>query len=405
MNKKFFDRLLIIFLFLNPVLDAVTAYQLKYNVGSITIGTLIRGIFLYIIVFYMLKNNIKRKHLITFIIYIILATSFNYYYLKNPIVSEVSNLTIIFYLPILIYFFKNLDNELINDKLIFILYLVYVNFIIVPYIFGFGFHTYPEKYNKWGFMGVFYSGNEISAILIGLLPVVVNYLINHKNIFIKLIFGLEILVAIFMVGTRTLIMGLAITIMYFIFKFIKNNYKKLTRKTKYIGCGLAICIVITSIVVLPKLPIVKNAEIAFKYYNINKFSELFTFKTLDKIIFSERLTFLKGINKIYFARKIPVIIFGLGRTGLLAIKDVELDIFDIFYSIGFVGSIVYLIFMIDGFKKTKFKDYYILSLLLFMLMSLTSGHVLIRPMVSIYFAIIFILNKNSKKVDKSLKRK
>lgn len=405
LSKKMFDRLLIIFLFLNPILDAITAYQLKYNIGSITIGTLIRGLFLYIIIFYMIKNNIKRKHLLVFIIYIILATCFNYFYLKNPIVSEVSNLTIIFYLPILIYFFKNLDNELINDKLIFILYLVYVNFIIVPYIFGFGFHTYPEKYNKWGFMGVFYSGNEISAILIGLLPVVVNYLINHKNIFIKLIFGLEILVAIFMVGTRTLIMGLAITIMYFIFKFIKNNYKKLARKTKFIGCGLAICIVITSIVVLPKLPIVKNAEIAFKYYNINKFSELFTFKTLDKIIFSERLTFLKGINKYYFARKIPVIIFGLGRTGLLAVKDVELDIFDIFYSIGFIGSIVYLIFMIDGFKKTKFKDYYILSLLLFMLMSLTSGHVLIRPMVSIYFAIIFILNKNSKKVDKSLKRK
>lgn len=405
LSKKMFDRLLIIFLFLNPILDAITAYQLKYNIGSITIGTLIRGLFLYIIIFYMIKNNIKRKHLLVFIIYIILATCFNYFYLKNPIVSEVSNLTIIFYLPILIYFFKNLDNELINDKLIFILYLVYVNFIIVPYIFGFGFHTYPEKYNKWGFMGVFYSGNEISAILIGLLPVIVNYLINHKNIFIKLIFGLEILVAIFMVGTRTLIMGLAITIMYFIFKFIKNNYKKLTRKIKFIGCGLAICIVITSIVVLPKLPIVKNAEIAFKYYNINKFSELFTFKTLDKIIFSERLTFLKGINKYYFARKIPVIIFGLGRTGLLAVKDVELDIFDIFYSIGFIGSIVYLIFMIDGFKKTKFKDYYILSLLLFMLMSLTSGHVLIRPMVSIYFAIIFILNKNSKKVDKSLKRK
>ena len=405
LSKKMFDRLLIIFLFLNPILDAITAYQLKYNIGSITIGTLIRGLFLYIIIFYMIKNNIKRKHLLVFVIYIILATCFNYFYLKNPIVSEVSNLTIIFYLPILIYFFKNLDNELINDKLIFILYLVYVNFIIVPYIFGFGFHTYPEKYNKWGFMGVFYSGNEISAILIGLLPVVVNYLINHKNIFIKLIFGLEILVAIFMVGTRTLIMGLAITIMYFIFKFIKNNYKKLTRKIKFIGCGLAICIVITSIVVLPKLPIVKNAEIAFKYYNINKFSELFTFKTLDKIIFSERLTFLKGINKYYFARKIPVIIFGLGRTGLLAVKDVELDIFDIFYSIGFIGSIVYLIFMIDGFKKTKFKDYYILSLLLFMLMSLTSGHVLIRPMVSIYFAIIFILNKNSKKVDKSLKRK
>ena len=400
MKKDTFNKLLVLFLFLNPILDAITAYQLKYNIGAITIGTLIRGLFLYIIVFYMIKNNIKRKHLIVFILYVILATCFNYFYMKNPIVSEVSNLTIIFYLPILIYFFRNLDNKTINDKLIFILYLVYVNFIIIPYILGFGFHTYPEKYNKWGFMGVFYSGNEISAILVGLLPVITNYLIKNKNLFIKIFFGIEILVAIFMVGTRTLIMGLAITLVYFIFKIIKDNYKKVGTKTKFIGFTLAICIVVISLLVLPKLPIVKNAKIAFEFYNINKVSDLFTIKSIDKIIFSERLSFLSDINKNYFGRKLPVIIFGLGRTGLLAIKDVELDIFDIFYSIGFIGSLLYLFYMVDGILKSKLKDYYLLSILLFILMSLTSGHVLIRPMVSIYMAIIFILNKNEKKVSK-----
>ena len=400
MKKDTFNKLLIIFLFLNPILDAITAYQLKYNIGAITIGTLVRGLFLYIIIFYMIKNNIKRKHLIVFILYVILATCFNYLYLKNQVVSEISNLTIIFYLPILIYFFRNLDNKTIDDRLIFILYLVYVNFIIIPYIFGFGFHTYPEKYNKWGFMGVFYSGNEISAILVGLLPIVTNYLLKHKNILFKSLCGIEVLIAIFMVGTRTLIMGLAITLLYFIFKFIKENYKKVSTKTKAIVSVLAICIVVVSILVLPKLPMVKNVKIAFEYYDINKVSDLFTVKAVDKVIFSERLSFLKVINKYYFNKKLPVIIFGLGRTGLLAIKDVELDIFDIFYSIGFIGSLLYLVFMIDGTLKSKLKDYYLLSLILFILMSLTSGHVLIRPMVSIYMAIIFILNKNNKKVSK-----
>ena len=199
-----------------------------------------------------------------------------------------------------------------------------------------------------------------------------------------------------MVGTRTLIMGLAITMLYFVFKIIKDNYKKVGVKTKTIGFILVICIIVVSLLVVPKLPIVKNAEIAFKFYNINKVSDLFTIKAVDKIIFSERLSFLSVINKNYFGRKLPVIIFGLGRTGLLAIKDVELDIFDIFYSIGFIGSLLYLFYMIDGILKSKLKDYYLLSILLFILMSLTSGHVLIRPMVSIYMAIIFILNKNNK---------
>ena len=395
MNNKLFNKLIIIFLFLNPILDAITAYQMKYNIGFMTVGTLIRGIFLYFVVFYMIKNDIKRKYLIGFIIYIILAMCFNYFYLKNPLVTELSDLTIIFYLPILIYLFKNIDNKSINDKIVFILYLVYVNFIIIPYIFGFGFHTYAESHHKWGFMGVFYSGNEISAILVGLLPIVINYLINNKNVFVKLIFGLEILIAIFMVGTRTLVAGFIITVLYFIFKYIKNNYKKCSTKIRIIGLVLALVICAAAIIVIPKLPIIKNAQIAFKYYNINKVSDVFTIKFIDKIIFSERLTYLGKINKYFFNKNLLVILMGLGRTGLSVVKDVEIDIFDIFYSIGIIGMIIYLIFMIDGFKKSKLNDYYLLSIILFILMSLTSGHVLIRPMVSIYMALIFILNKNS----------
>ena len=70
MNKDKFNKFIIIFLFLNPFLDAFTAIQLKYNIGFVTIGTLLRGLFFLIILLYMIKNNICRTYLVMFIIYV-----------------------------------------------------------------------------------------------------------------------------------------------------------------------------------------------------------------------------------------------------------------------------------------------------------------------------------------------
>lgn len=395
MNKDKFYKLITVFLFLNPILDVITTYQTKYNFGYITIGTLIRGLFFLITLIYMFKNNIKRKYIIIFIIYVVLAMLYNFLYLKNSFVLELSNIVLIYYLPMCIFFFENINNKKIDEKLIFILYLVYVNLIIIPYLFKIGFNTYDSVYNKKGFLGLFYSGNEISAILIGLLPVIVNYLLKMKNNLLKIILGLEILVAIFMVGTKTLILGLLITILYFLVCFIKNNYNNISLKTKIISISVLALIVAIIIVISPKLPITRNLKITLNYYNVNNVKDLLKIENIDNVIFSGRLTYLKKVNKFYFKQNVFKIILGIGRQGLIDVKDVEIDIFDIFYSIGIIGTVIYLAMIIDCFKNNNLKKHYKLSVILFILMSLFSGHVLIRPMVSIYFALVFILNKNS----------
>ena len=393
MNKDKFNKLIIVFLFLNPVLDAFTAIQLKYNIGFVTIGTLLRGLFFLIIVLYMFKNNICKKYLIMFIIYVILALSYNYFVLHSGLFTESSNLFLIFYLPILIIFFKENDNKSINDKLIFILYMIYVNLVIVPYISGIGFNTYPDVYKRNGFLGLFYAGNELSALFIGLLPIVFNYLLHNEKYMIKIPALIEIIIAIFMVGTKTLALGFIIVVLYFIIKIIKENYKKINSKTRKIILGGALILAILVVFITPKTPMYKNLKITFKFYHVYKPTDLFKVKNIDDIVFSSRLSYLKKVNKYYIKQKPIKMIFGLGRDKLMKIKDIEIDIFDIFYSIGIIGTIIYLILMYKGFNNSNITGVYRFSIILFILMSLISGHVLIRPMVSIYFALIFSLNK------------
>ena len=77
---------------------------------------------------------------------------------------------------------------------------------------------------------------------------------------------------------------------------------------------------------------------------------------------------------------------GIGRTDFM--KNTEIDIFDIFYSIGIIGVIIYFIWMIYVLKRCKLnKDTKFIYILLFII-SLFSGHVLVSPMVTTYIGVL-----------------
>lgn len=151
-----------------------------------------------------------------------------------------------------------------------------------------------------------------------------------------------------------------------------------------------------TIILIPKTSVIKNLDVTLDYYKINNVGDLVTFKSIDNVVFSRRLTYLKNINKEYIKSDYKTIIYGIGNDKILDIKDIEIDIFDIFYSIGVLGTFIYIILIVSAANKIKLKGYYKLSLILLILVSLTAGHVLLEPMVAIYVALLFILNKNNK---------
>ena len=164
---------------------------------------------------YLFKIKRERKFLMFFLIYVFINLIY-YLFNGNSLINEAYGLSIIFYYIILSHFFINYKNEYINDKLITYIYLIYLLLITIPRIFLKGV--------------VFNSINDVSSILIGLFPIVLNYLIKKKNYGLGLIVFTGLVASILILGTKVSFFGFLLVIIYFVIKYIKNNYKKISKK-------------------------------------------------------------------------------------------------------------------------------------------------------------------------------
>jgi len=152
---------------------------------------------------------------------------------------------------------------------------------------------------------------------------------------------------------------------------------------------------------IPNNNLYQNIKTSLEFYEVDSISKLLTFENIDNIIYSNRLDFLKNVHENYKESNILEKIMGLGRTKINELKDIEIDIFDIFYSVGIVGFIVYVIFFMNVLNKSRVNGVYLFTFMLLLVISLFTGHVLISPMTTTYLASIFgIERKQYEKLDK-----
>lgn len=392
--KKFLDKFVLFFILLSPVLDVLTSFQINNNLGSIYISHVVRGLLFLFSIIYLLKNKTNIKTIIFLFIYFVISGIDILIFKKNTMFTELVNILNIFYLPVLILFFKKYDNEKINDNLIYLVFVLYISFIVLPVLFNIGNKSYDQ--NKIGYIGLFNAGNEISSLLVGLLPIIVSNLKNIKSIVIRIVTVLLIITTAIMVATKILFIGIIIVFGYYLIKYIIKNFKKMHTALKISIFVLPILLITTLVIFNTKIPVIHNLKVALDFYKVDEVSDMFSVKNIDNIVFSKRLTYLKRSSIKYSKSNLETKAFGFGKAKLLKIRDIEIDVFDIFFSIGIIGFISYIILMIYALCKTKLKGPYLFSFILFITISLLSGHVLNRPMVSIFIALLFILNKNKK---------
>ena len=394
-SKKIFDKLIILYIFLQPFIDAITMYQIRSTLNIPSISVVLRGLFLIIIVVWLYKNS-KKKHLIYLIIgYFIIDCIYIFFFTSNSLYQEIANLFQIFYLPFVLYFFMKYENSVINDKFVFQIYLVYLNLIIIPYFLNIGVYASDYYVGKSGYYGLFNGGNEISAIILGLMPIAIKYLVGIKNNFLRIITLIETIFCIYLIGTKTILLGSIIVIIYFIFKWLYHNYQKINKKNLVKILILAFLVLLVGYLVLPMTPLYKNIYLALKFFNVNSIGDFANLDVIDNIIFSGRLNILANINEIYIDSSLLVRLFGLGETTLLNLKLIEIDTFDIFYSIGLIGFLIYIVTNILILKKIKIDGTYKFSFILLVIVSLFTGHILTSTCVSLYFGIYVLLNKNN----------
>lgn len=411
--KKNISNIISIFLLISPLLDLLTGICIHTLKINLTIGIIVRLLFLLFIVLVVIFIFKKKKVIIP---YLIIGLYFIFYILgmiiyKNGVglFSEIQGLVKVFYFPIIFIALFNIKEEIRISKLtLFTTVFLYLVLIFIPTLFNIGYKTY--EITKVGTLGFFNSANEVSGIISILTPIIFIILFNSKKIIPKIILGIMYLTVILMMGTKTPLLSLLITItftlIYFFIKFLKEK--------KYKQIITSIIIVIVGIVglllIIPKTNFYKNIKTHLDYLEIdNPIDILKEPELIDHFIFSQRLTFLSDKSKTYDNSSLYQQTFGIGYLNRgKNTKLIEMDYFDILYDHGIIGFIllfsicVYIIIELLKIKeKFSFEDYMLrVSLLLILFLIFFTGHIITAPAVSII--VIILLLSIAKKEKRSL---
>ena len=408
--KKNLSLIISIFILSLPIIDLITGLCLHLLNINFTFGIIIK--ILYLLFIMIISISYKKKvliPLITIFIYSILYLLGIILYKDISLIPNIQSLIKTFYFPILLISLYPLKDEIKVSKLVlFTTMFLYMILIFVPLILGVGYKTY--QITKAGTLGFYNSANEISGIISILTPIMFILFKDIKSAILKTILTLIYLVVILMIGTKTPLLSLFITIgftiLYLWYKSLKKkNYKPIL----YSFLGLTVAIILL-IIVIPKTNFYKNIETHLNYLKVDNIVEVFEEEELvDHFIFSQRLTFLKHKASLYNKANIYQKLFGIGYLNDFdkETKLIEMDYFDIFYSHGLIGFLIYFIpiliiiyKIISPSKKLNYDRFMLnVSFLLIVFLSFFTGHIITAPSVALISVILILLLQKRKKRD------
>ena len=402
--KKYIEKILIIFLFLQPVIDLFTSISLNLLHINLSIGIIVRILFLLFLIYFYLfvKKSISKKRKWYLLSVLIFLGSFSLMIIMIKDMSalsyELQNILKLFYFPLLLTVIDSKDIKINYMDLVKIA-IIYLVFISVPTILGLEFNSYTQ--GKTGSVGWFNSGNEISAILSILTPFLIYYLFTKHNIFNKLFLIILMGYTYFIIGSKIIIISLIVSLIFNIVLYFKNNKVDKHKLTIYICVFLLL--IFMGFILIPRTNFYHNLIIHLNYLGINSFQDIFSYNFINRFIFSDRLTYLSSTNLNFIWSKPIEKILGLGfiesfGTDFVYIKAIEMDFFDMFYRTGIVGFIILMCPLIISLKN-KFKQNILtpenkivnFSIILGLIIALFVGHTLSAPGVAIYIIYLFKL--------------
>ena len=413
--KKNISYIIAIFILLGPIIDLLTGLCLHLFEIRFTIGIVLRVLFLlficYITIFVYDKKKLIFPYLVIIIYSILYAIGIILYKNGVGIFTEIQGLVKVFYFPILLISLYSIRDEInISKMTLFTTLFLYLIFIFVPIILGVGFETY--KITKAGTLGFYNSANEISGIISLLTPIMFTVIVSSKKIIPKMILASMYFVVILMIGTKTPLIALSITVIAIILYLRRDYFIKMQFKKIIISVIILLIGVSGLLLIIPKTNFYKNIETHLDYLELENVGEVFEDEELvDHFIFSQRLTFLDRKAALYRKSNVYQKLFGIGylKSNGKATKMIEMDYFDIFYNHGIVGFIIffsitlYVLWKVLRKEKTlNFESYMtFISLLLIILLSFFTGHIITAPAVSL-ISIILILEFPKRKKKRLL---
>lgn len=448
-NIKRFEIFLLLFISIQPLIDVLTTLSMKVFSQSATFGVFFRFLVMLVSLIYIIIDQRKKRNKIILgyllSLFAILAINIisNYFVKANfHIIDEIKFLAKIAYAPNMLFtyllLFKNISDKqnVLNLLKKYIVYALLIIDVVMIVSISTSTSLKAYDYTKIGYSGWFFAGNELGAILAITFPVAIIYAISKTtsaklsyNWIPVILTGYSLLMLGTKVGYGSLVISLGIClVMCFITWFRKKRGNN--RKPYLINGFVSLILLVVLVGITPFSPIFKNTYAHFQLLGINlnsdntqqatdgkkessshkaKHNKKDGLKNINKaqvenLILSSRDVFL-NVEKEQF-KKAPLIqkAFGMGYGGNYKgqAKMIEMDFYDLFYSLGIVGFLVYILSFIYFIIKVGLNflrnpsnllsPIYVLllcSLVLGLGISYTAGHVITAPAASIYLALVF----------------
>ncbi len=377
---------------ITPLVDTINgAFVLQYGGTGVSIGTFYRFFLILFSVLVCTQNRMKTRQLLWVLLslYFPMNCIVRYNFYSLSFMSSFSYGMKWVFPIILIVCFDKLQEKSDDRICIKIMdcwsYLI-PGLLFIEYILGLGEKTYWDA----GFRGLYYSINDVGFSLTMMMSYSLYKLImievNIKHIFAV---GLNF-VAIIILATKSCLMFSVLGICYFL--FIK--YKKSTRKAVFYTFIVAALIIIGVNLMHEKLTEMLERYIRFydqMSINGSMFAKIMSFLTSAR---TPRIG--RTMNELSLHFSIVKILFGWKAPWYEG--AIEMDWFDSFFQHGIFGLAILFGYCYSFmFRQVNYKIPWLYMLLLAMVCSFFSGHVLNGALSSTVLAIVVQCASSSRK--------
>lgn len=262
-------------------------------------------------------------------------------------------------------------------------------------LLGIGFPMYSINTFEIGSKGLFYAGNEVSAVLLILSSFLMYWYQYYDNNRLFVIVGLLAILTGLYITSKAAILGTIFTFGYFL---VFNS------KRKRISIKSFSFLFFFFFILLPSggyfiLDYLKNSNVMVRISYFWDRLDIYTF------ILSNRNTFLFDFIEIFKEKyNFLEMIIGVGQSTFETLNHnhiIELDFFDIYFAYGLVGIFLFLFYISFIYIKAKLKslnsNIFIFSYftkyiaMILIALSFLSGHIFNSGMAAIYIGCVFSL--------------
>ena len=403
-----FKQWLFVILIGSIIIDNINGFFIQTNIlTKISVGQIYR-FFTYGFILYFFIKHYKLKILYFTPLFIFLGGLPLFYNERVlQVFSEYTYLAKLLY-PILLIIvchneYKDGKIEISDVYKIINVYMIMAPLsIIIPKIFGVGIYSY--NFNS-GYRGFYVANNEINIVLLSTFIYSIRelyYKIDKKNIIIAFIN----LIALFLIGSKTSMIVIAITISGFV---IVSSIKKYKGKNliKFIIYIMGLIIVIG---------IMFNGYISNIITRLNYFYNMLVIESdnsfLTFLLSGRNTRVLPAIqhNFLENPNELLNLLFGVGRCNQFKENELtslmEMDFFDTTLWYGIILStivlVTYTMILVKGFKNNREYISTIIYLLIY-IFALIAGHVWYSPLAGGMFALVatIILSDNEENANEN----